>query len=219
VALARLNSRPAIAIEHHSRAATLRTVRSRGSGNDEPTTHAALPRPSQLPPPLMPVKVLEAGAVATPGEPRGSRRERDIALFRERRDQVVRQARAEAAGRIARDGTLATVFDALAAIHDPQAACWAAEHEQLDQTLAAGARKAAAARRALRRVSRDAARTTRHARHDPELAFAVCVAYAIVVRLGRTAVRIHQRDAHPIGAREILVSTEVVEGSAVVFDV
>ena len=147
---------------------------------------------------VTPVKLLEVEGVANPAGPRVSRRERDIAEFRERRDQVVRQARAEASERITRDGTVGSVSDALAAICHPQAGPWAAEREQLDQALSAGPREAAAAaRRALRTVSRDAARTTRHARHDPELAFAVCVAYATVVRLARTAVRIRQRDAHP----------------------
>ena len=239
---------PALAIEPDTRAAAIQTVPWQANGRDEPTMHAphqAMPAPpSDTPPmmpvkegeadgvaspieprvsrreldiaevhgrpapaapdiqsdtpPVMPVKVVQAEGIASPGETRVSRREREIAQFRERREQVVRQARAEAATRIARDGTLATVSDALAAIRDPQAGCWATEREQLDQALAAGPREAAAAaRHALRQVSRDAARTTRHARHDPDLAFAVCVAYATVVRLARTAVRIHQRDAHP----------------------
>jgi len=75
----------------------------------------------------------------------GVARERDIAEFRERRNQVVRRARAEAAERIARDGTVATVSDALEAIRDPQAACWGAEREQLDQPLAAAPRETATA--------------------------------------------------------------------------
>ena len=186
--------------------ATSRRVPSRVNGRDQTTVHApypAAPAPSPDTPPVMPmtsvtpVKVMDVEGVANPAEPRISRRERDIAEFRERRDQVVRQARAEAAERIARDDVFATVSDALEAIRDPQAAPWAPEREHLDQALAAGPREAAAAaRRALRTVSRDAARTTRHARHDPELAFAVCVAYATVLRLARTAVQIHQR-AHP----------------------
>ena len=96
---------PAVAIEHDTRAATARTVPSRASAGDEPKMHAphqVAPAPSPDTPPIMtmtsvtPVKVVEAEAVARPSELRMSRRERDIAQFRERRDQVVRQARAEA---------------------------------------------------------------------------------------------------------------------------
>ncbi len=162
---------------------------------DEPAVvvAAATPKPAAA---AMPAKI----AVRDPGEAgerRVSRRELDIARFRERRDQAVTEARAEAARRIQRNGDLAAVTDALAAIRHPQAAVWTAEREQLEQVLTASPRDAAvAARKALRTVSRDAARTTRRAHRDPELAFAVCVAYATVLRLGRTAVRIQQR-AHP----------------------
>jgi len=93
----------------------------------------------------MPVKVVEGGQRREPERAAGVARERDIAEFRERRNQVVRRARAEAAERIARDGTVATVSDALEAIRDPQAACWGAEREQLDQPLAAAPRETATA--------------------------------------------------------------------------
>ncbi len=171
------------------------------AGIDEPTAVVpAMSEPAVAP--AMPVKVAvrdPAGREAS--EPRRvSRRELDMARFRERCEQAVREARAEAARRIERNGDLAAVSDALAAIRHPQAAAWTPEREQLEQALTASPRDAAAAARgALRTVSRDAARTTRHAKHDPELAFAVCVAYATVLRLGRTAVRIQQR-AHPTPA-------------------
>ncbi len=166
---------------------------------DEPAAAVVPATPEPRATPAMPVKVAvrdQAGREAS--EPRRvSRRELDIARFRERREQAVREARAEAARRIERNGDLTSVSDALAAIRHPQAAAWTAEREQLEQALTASPRDAAAAaRRALRTISRDAARTTRHAKHDPELAFGVCVAYATVLRLGRTAVRIQQR-AHP----------------------
>ena len=132
--------------------------------------------------------------------PRGSRRERDLAEFRERRRQMLEEARGEARGRIARVGELAAVADALAALEHPEAAPWSAEREQLEAAIATGriAEVGAAARRAMWAISRDAARTSpRRARRDPELALAACVAYAVIARLPRTALRSAQR-ARPI---------------------
>jgi len=55
-------------------------------------------------------------------------------------------------------------------------------------------RSGAAARRAMWAISRDAARTSpRRARRDPDLALAACVAYAVIARLPRTALRSAQR--------------------------
>jgi hypothetical protein len=124
-----------------------------------------------------------------------SRRERDIAEFRERRQRTVNDARGEARVRILRAGEPAAVADALAAVADPSAAAWKVEREQLERALRSGGTGdvAAVARRALWAVSRDAARSTRRATRDPEMAAAVCVAYAIVARLPRTAVRAGQR--------------------------
>ena len=69
---------------------------------------------------------IEAAPVARVAE-RASRRERDIAAFRERRRQAADEARAEARERIARAGELASVADALAALEHSGARAWDAE--------------------------------------------------------------------------------------------
>ena len=133
-------------------------------------------------------------------EARQSRRERDLAAFRERRRQTLEEARGEARRRLARAGEPASVADALAALEHPEAAPWSAEREQLETAIATGriAEVGAAARRAMWAISRDAARTSpRRARRDPELALAACVAYAVIARLPRPALRSAQR-ARPI---------------------
>lgn len=124
-----------------------------------------------------------------------SRRERDLAAFRERRQQTLAEARGEARGRIARAGEPASVADAFAALGHPEAAPWGAERVQLEAAIATGrfVEVGAAARRALWAISRDAARSSRRARRDPELARAACVAYAIIARVPRTALRSAQR--------------------------
>jgi hypothetical protein len=129
---------------------------------------------------------------------RPSRRERDLAAFRERRGQTLEDARGEARRRIAQAGEPAAVSDALAALGHPEAAPWGAEREQLEAAIATGriVEVGAAARRAMWAISRDAARSSRRARRDPELALAACVAYAVIARLPRTALRSAQR-AHP----------------------
>ena len=137
-------------------------------------------------------------ARATPAARDGDRRprrERDIAAFRERRRQVADEARAEARERITRAGELACVADALAALGHPGARPWEAEFQELERALVTGrmVEVGAAARRALWRISRDAARSSRRARRDPDLALAACVAYAIIARLPRTALRSAQR--------------------------
>ena len=127
---------------------------------------------------------------------RRPRRESDIAAFRERRRQAAEEARAEARERIARTGEPACVADALAALAHPGAADWCTEWRELEQALGSGriVEVGAAARRALWSISRDAARTSRRARRDPDLALAACVAYAIVARLPRCALRSTQRN-------------------------
>jgi hypothetical protein len=129
---------------------------------------------------------------------RRPRRESDIAAFRERRRQAADDARAEARERIARAGELACVADALAALAHPDAGPWDAERWELEQALERGriADVGAVARHAMWSISRDAARTSRRARRDPDLALAACVAYAIIARLPRTALRSAQR-THP----------------------
>ena len=124
-----------------------------------------------------------------------SRRERDLAAFRERRQQTLAEARGEARGRIARAGEPASVADAFAALGHPEAGPWDAERAQLEAAIATGrfVEVGAAARRALWAISRDAARSSRRARRDPDLALAACVAYAIIARVPRTALRSAQR--------------------------
>jgi hypothetical protein len=94
--------------------------------------------------------------------PRLSRRERDLAAFREGRRRTPEEARDEARRRIARAGEPASVADALAALAHPEAEPWGAEREQLEAAIATGriAEGGAAARRALWAISRDAARTS-----------------------------------------------------------
>jgi hypothetical protein len=124
-----------------------------------------------------------------------SRRERDLAAFRECRQQTLAEARGEARGRIARAGEPASVADAFAAIGHPEAGPWDAERAQLEAAIATGrfVDVGAAARRALWAISRDAARSSRRSRRDPDLALAACVAYAIIARAPRTALRSAQR--------------------------
>ena len=127
-------------------------------------------------------------------EPR-PRRERDIAAFRERRQHAVEEARREARERIARAGEPACVADALAALAHPGARPWDTERQQLDRALQSGRilDVGASARKALWAISRDAARNSRRASRDPDLALAACVAYAIIARVPRTALRSAQR--------------------------
>jgi hypothetical protein len=148
---------------------------------------------------------MEATRIAGGGE-RESRRERDIAAFRERRGQAAEEARAEARKRIARAGELACAADALAALAHPGASPWDTERQELERALQSGriVEVGAVARRSLWRISRDAARSSRRARRDPDLALAACVAYAIIARLPRTTLRSAQRTRpapHPQPAR------------------
>jgi hypothetical protein len=126
---------------------------------------------------------------------RRPRRESDIAAFQERRRQAADDARSEARERIARAGELACVADALGALALAGARTWDAERLELERALEVGriVDVGAVARRAVWSISRDAARTSRRARRDPDLAAAACVAYAIIARLPRTALRSAQR--------------------------
>ena len=147
---------------------------------------------------------IEAAPVARVAE-RASRRERDIAAFRERRRQAADEARAEARERIARAGELASVADALAALEHPGARAWDAERQGLERALQGGriVEVGAVARRCLWAISRDAARSSRRARRDPDLALAACVAYAIIARLPRCAVRSAQRTRPAVPPRAV----------------
>ncbi|MGA2014429.1 MAG: hypothetical protein ABSH51_28425 [Solirubrobacteraceae bacterium] len=195
---------------HDRRAATVSPVAPAA-----PTTpDIAEPRPA------LPARAAQTGA-ASPGPPatrpldadeqlavdgttanregRVSRRDRDLAAFRERRQQAADAAREEARARIDRAGELASVADALAALGHPAAGPWTAEREQLERALATGrfSEVGAEARRALWAIARDAARISPRATRDPDLALAVCVAYAIIARAPRSALRCAQR-ARPI---------------------
>ena len=134
---------------------------------------------------------LAVGGGAEDRERRVSRRERDLAAFRERRQHAADTAREEARARIARSGELASVADALAALAHPASAPWTAEREQLERALETGrfSEVGAQARRALWAIARDAARTSPRAPRDPDLALAACVAYAIIARAPRSALR------------------------------
>jgi hypothetical protein len=146
--------------------------------------------------------MIEAAPAAGDNEHR-SRRERDIAAFRERRRQAADEARTEARDRIARAGELASVADALAALAHPAAGAWDAERQELERALQGGriVEVGAVARRSLWAISRDAARRSRRARRDPDLALAACVAYAIIARLPRSALRTAQRTRTAVPAR------------------
>jgi len=159
------------------------TMRATGSG---PRSHAERRAESQTAGEKAPSP---AGMAA---ERRVSRLERDIAEFRARRRSKIKTARGEAKGRIVRAGETAAISDALAAVDDPSASVWRAEREQLEQALASGriTEVGAAGWQALRSVSRDAARTSRRITHDPDVAYAVCVAYAIIGRLPGVAIQV-----------------------------
>ena len=148
--------------------------------------------------------MIETSSAAGSNE-RASRRERDIAVFRVRRRRAADEARAEARERIARSGELACVADALAALAHPAARAWDAERQELERALQGGriVEVGAVARRSLWAISRDAARSSRRASRDPDLALAACVAYAIIARLPRYAVRSAQRTRQAVPARAV----------------
>ena len=148
--------------------------------------------------------MIETSSAAGSNE-RASRRERDIAVFRERRRRAADEARAEARERIARSGELACVADALAALAHPAASAWDTERQELERALQGGriVEVGAVARRSLWAISRAAARRSRRARRDPDLALAACVAYAIIARLPRSALRSAQRTRAAVPARVV----------------
>jgi len=139
----------------------------------------------------------------TRGQSRVTRREREIAAFEQRRRQMLEIAGEEAGRRLARNGGPASVADALAALHSAQADPWHAQYEQVDRALRRGltAQVAATARQAMWQTSRDAARTSKRANTDPELALAVCVAFAILATVPATAIASMQRATCPDRAK------------------
>ena len=177
-------------------------VGDQGEGAAQPSATPSFGLSNGRPP------VMSAAARVAAEAERRPRRESDIAAFRRRRRQAADDARAEARERIARSGELACVADALAALAHPGARPWDAERQELERAFESGriVNVGTVARRALWVISRDAARRSRRARRDPDLALAACVAYAIIARLPRSALRSAQRtrpapDLHSTGQR------------------
>lgn len=117
-------------------------------------------------------------------------RERDVAAFLARREEVIDAARSEARERIERMGEERAVADALGALAHSGAAPWRRHREHLAEAISTGRIPpvGASARRACRGAASDAARTSRRA-PDPELALAVAVAYAVIAQAPWCAVR------------------------------
>ena len=164
-------------------------VVDRGEGAAQPSASSSFGLSNGGPP------VMSAAARVAAEAERRPRRESDIAAFQERRRQAADDARAEARERIARAGELACVADALAALAHPGARPWDAERQELERAFESGriVNVGTVARRTIWVISRDAARRSRRARRDPDLALAACVAYAIIARLPRSALRSAQR--------------------------
>ena len=130
-----------------------------------------------------------APAIENPGQV-VPRRERDIAAFISRREEVLAAARDEAHERINTMGEERAVCDALGALAHSAAAPWRRHREALVEAISTGRIPAvgAYARRACRGAASDAARTSRRA-PDPQLALAVTVAYAVIAEAPWIAVR------------------------------
>jgi hypothetical protein len=127
---------------------------------------------------------------AQEGKPFVAQRERDVAAFLARREEVITAARDEARERIERMGEDLAVADALGALAHSGATPWRRHREGLAEAISTGRIPAvgACARRACRGAASDAARTSRRA-PDPELAVAVAVAYAVIAQAPWCAVR------------------------------
>jgi hypothetical protein len=119
-----------------------------------------------------------------------AQRERDVAAFLARREEMIAAARVEACERIERMGEERAVADALGALAHSGATPWRRHRESLAEAISTGRIPAvgACARRACRGAASDAARTSRRA-PDPELALAVAVAYAVIAQAPWSAVR------------------------------
>jgi hypothetical protein len=127
---------------------------------------------------------------AQEGTPFVAQRERDVAAFLARREDVIDTARAEARERVERMGEERAVADALGALAHSGATPWRRHRERLAEAISTGRIPpvGACARRACRGVASDAARTSRRA-PDLELALAVAVAYAVIAQAPWSAVR------------------------------
>jgi hypothetical protein len=167
---------------------------------------AAIERPALAPvvevAPTAPVRAAEPETAPEPASPAThappaqaekpfvAQRERDVAAFLARREDVIDAARDEARERIERMGEERAVADALGALAHSGATPWRRHRESLAEAIGTGRIPpvGACARRACRGAASDAARTSRRA-PDPELALAVAVAYAVIAQAPWCAVR------------------------------
>jgi len=124
------------------------------------------------------------------GKPFVAQRERDVAAFLARREEVIDAARSEARERNERIGEERAVADALGALAHSGATPWRRHRECLAEAISTGRIPAvgASARRACRGAASDGARTSRRAA-DPELALAVAIAYAVIAQAPWCAIR------------------------------
>ena len=152
-----------------------------------PECRVCTAEPTSVPEPQSPVT---HGPAAPEGKPVVAQRERDVAAFLARREEVIAAARDEARERIERMGEERAVGDALGALAHSGATPWRRHRESLAEAISTGRIPAvgACARRACRGTASDAARTSRRA-PDPELALAVAVAYAVIAQAPWCAVR------------------------------
>ena len=152
-----------------------------------PECRVCTAEPTSVPEPQSPVT---HGPAAPEGKPVVAQRERDVAAFLARREDVIDTARAEARERVERMGEERAVADALGALAHSGATPWRRHRESLAEAISTGRIPAvgACARRACRGTASDAARTSRRA-PDPELALAVAVAYAVIAQAPWCAVR------------------------------
>jgi hypothetical protein len=156
----------------------------------EPVPSAAVSMPEPENAAVATVPAAASSASTEERKPFVPQRERDVAAFLARREEVIAAARVEAQERIERMGEDRAVADALGALAHSGAAPWRRHREQLAEAITTGGipRVGACARRACRGAASDAARTS-HRAPDPELALAVAVAYAVIGLAPWAAVR------------------------------
>jgi hypothetical protein len=152
-----------------------------------PATAISVAEPEVAPEPQPPVTDVPGGKECKPFV---AQRERDVAAFLARREEVITAARAEAHDRIERIGEERAVADALGALAHSGAAPWRRHRERLAEAISTGRIPVVGgcARRGCRGAASDAARTSRRA-PDPELALAIAVAYAVIAQAPWSAVR------------------------------
>ena len=154
-----------------------------------PSAPISVAEPEIAPQPQQPPPVTDAPG-AKGCKPFVAQRERDVAAFLGRREELIAGARAEAQERIERIGEERAVADALGALAHSGAAPWRRHRERLAEAISTGRIPVvgACARGACRGAASDAARTSRRA-PDPELALAVAIAYAVIAQAPWSAVR------------------------------